>query len=260
MMSVKSRAKHLLQSILGMDNYLKLFHKYLITTSSFGFIGRIPYFEKKYADLNALRSHIHLGDHCIDVGANIGVYTVKMAQSVGAGGHVYAFEPMDLCYRVCKESIPNALWSNITLEKCIISDQEGVLPIALPIEQGVWLPGFSHVVSNNSEQHTHVENVKSISLDSYFEKRQVRISAIKIDVEGYEDHVIRSGIGLIQRDKPTILCEIHNTPNLLNTFKLIEEMGYRAYHVVNKQLQLLDKNQADWVTKLDYFFIPKNRA
>ncbi len=48
-------------------------------------------YENREADI--LKKYIKPGDYCIDIGANIGYYSLHMAKAVGAMGKVFAFEP-----------------------------------------------------------------------------------------------------------------------------------------------------------------------
>ena len=53
---------------------------------------------------------------------------------------------------------------------------------------------------------------------------------IKIDVEGHEYEALLGLYKLLQREHPTIMIEIHNScPTKNQTFKLLEEIGYKTY-------------------------------
>jgi len=49
---------------------------------------------------------------------------------------------------------------------------------------------------------------------------------IKIDVEYAEDHVLRGAMGILEKNGPVLLCEIHSTENGVNCFKILRGLGY----------------------------------
>ena len=65
------------------------------------------------------------GHHVIDIGANIGVFTVTLAQSVGATGRVYAFEPIPHLAALLFRSIAENHFDWVTLEQAALSAERG---------------------------------------------------------------------------------------------------------------------------------------
>ncbi len=68
-------------------------------------------------DTQIIREQIKEGDIVIDVGANIGYYTLIFAQLVGKTGKVFAFEPEPKNFEILKKNIEINNYGNVTVEK-----------------------------------------------------------------------------------------------------------------------------------------------
>jgi hypothetical protein len=69
------------------------------------------------------------------------------------------------------------------------------------------------------------------------------VGFIKIDVEGYEEFVIRGAMGILQRDTPNLLIEIeerHNRGGYARVSAALSRLGYRAFYLQNNKLQRLE--------------------
>jgi len=255
-MNAKLLIKKLLQSTLGIENYLNVFQKYLIYTSSSKVLKKTKYFTNKFKDLNCLIDLIHKGDVCVDIGANVGLYTIRMAKAVGKTGKVYSFEPITLNYNTILKSMDNFLKKIIIANKTIVGNVCNKIQILLPQEEGVFLHGLSHVAHSNSSEKGLLEEVDAITLDDYFSSIKIKINFIKCDVEGYEFNVLKGAKKILLTHRPTILCEIWNNPQLHCTFEFLENLGYSPFYVDQATLKKVDKTSQDWVNKNDYFFLP----
>ena len=106
--------------------------------------------------LNILKQNIHSGNIVLDIGANIGYYTLIMSKLVGSTGKVYAFEPEPKNFEVLKKNIELTKLDNVILEQKALSDIDGVTYLELSKDSG------QHRLSD------HGVKVEQITLDSYF--------------------------------------------------------------------------------------------
>ena len=137
------------------------------------------------------------GDTCFDIGANVGVYTVAMARRVSPSGHVHAFEPSPATFVALRQSVQLNGLQNVTLRSEALSDAVGEAELAVTAESG--LTGLG-----DTGRGTVVERrkVATATVDSYVERYDLRgISLIKLDVEGYEGHVLRGAVATLQREQ-----------------------------------------------------------
>lgn len=115
-------------------------------------------------------------DLLLDVGANVGVYGLLSAQSTGC--KVVACEPAPDTFHTLSDNVRlNRLEDRIELHNVAVGDAEGTLTLSMGQH------GLNHVVQGSGT------TVPQHRLDDITGDREAR--ALKLDVEGYEMHVLR---------------------------------------------------------------------
>jgi FkbM family methyltransferase len=184
------------------------------------------------------------GDIVVDVGANIGYYTLIAADLVGKEGMVYAFEPEPSNYKLLTKNVEINNFRNVTLIQKAVSEEMGRIKLYLD-KVNLGAPSFS-------EENIFIErgsyiDVKTISLDDFFEnhKKEENLNFIKIDAEGAEGLIVNGARNILQQNNPKILMEfwpygqknIGTDPiKLLNT---LMDYGYRMRLVDDKNQSLI---------------------
>jgi FkbM family methyltransferase len=158
-----------------------------------------------------LRRLLRPGDVFVDVGANIGYYTLLASRLVGPRGHVYALEPAARPFAELKRNIELNRATNVTAMALAAGAENTRAPL------------FGHAADNTATaslrrsvtQWTGVNEATDVevrSLQSVLPRSEVdRLRLVKIDVEGYEAEVLR-GIGpLLERGlRPALIVEAHS--------------------------------------------------
>ena len=143
------------------------------------------------------------GDKCFDIGANVGVWSLLMAEKCGDNGKVYAFEPLTRTFKNLRENIELSAKSNVTLFQTALGVEKGIVEIFSPDD-----PGRSSLARENVNDS--VENVAINKLDDLWkEVGRPRISFVKMDVEGSEPLVLRGGQEFFRECRPVTACEIN---------------------------------------------------
>jgi FkbM family methyltransferase len=157
-------------------------------------------------ELRFVRSTIGPGQTVLDIGANIGLFTVTMASLVGPTGKVYAFEPLeDLATLLARSVAENNFADRVVLERAAVSDKAGTGKL---ISAAKTTNAGGAYLNNGQVPSGHdVTEVKLITLDTYAVRRPVHF--IKIDVEGAELLAFRGAKELLKQDRPVILSELH---------------------------------------------------
>lgn len=144
--------------------------------------------------LNILKQNIHLGNTVLDIGANIGYYTLIMSKLVGSTGKVYAFEPEPKNFEILKKNIELNKLDNVILEQKALSNIDGVTYLQLSKDSG------QHRLSD------HGVKVESITLDSYFGGG---IDFIKMDAEGSEYKIFKGMKNALKNKNLKIVTEFY---------------------------------------------------
>lgn len=142
------------------------------------------------------------GDWVIDVGANVGHYTKRFSELVGAAGRVLAFEPVPRTFALLAANALLFRDSNVTLFNVAASDRTE------PV--GMAIPSFSSGLVNYYEAHLSTLadselGVLSLGIDALGISH--RIALVKIDAEGHEGAVLEGMKSMLSRDKPILIVE-----------------------------------------------------
>lgn len=129
----------------------------------------------------------------VDVGANIGYYTVLFGKHLRRRGRVFAFEPDRMNFALLQRNA-QINWidkPNIVLECLAVSEASG----AATIHRNVEKPGNTSLLAPTEDEKAfnafEAYDVRTVSLDEYFRERETRIDLMKIDVEGHELAILK---------------------------------------------------------------------
>lgn len=202
------------------------------------------------------------GGTFIDVGANIGDWSRVGAQVFQK---VMAFEPNPKLVTKLRRELPPEV---VTVLDCALSDEPGFATLHIPVRKGKPDTGLASLDPNaiGTASHRTVQ-VRTTPLDEF---RLTYIDAIKIDVEGFEERVLRGAVRTIERNQPVLVVEIedrfHPGENS-RIFHFIEEMGYRAYYL-GKNNRLVPyhvdgQDKPNWIEGRyvnNFIFVPRLRS
>jgi FkbM family methyltransferase len=154
----------------------------------------------------ALKRETRAGATVLDVGANVGAYTLLFAEWVGGSGHVYAFEPAAASRAGLERHLSlNGLSDRVTVRPEAISDRTGS---AAFIDAGTH--GDNRLVPVATAETT---SVPSLGLDEFCEAANISPGVIKIDIEGAELAALRGARRTIARGGAglALFVELHPT-------------------------------------------------
>src|ERR1700712_2460098 len=143
------------------------------------------------------------GQVAIDVGSNVGYYTLLLAQSVGSTGHVHAFEPTRWAYErsLRNVSLNSQHSAQITL------NHAGLLA-----EERSGVEAIESRFSARILAKQHLEQLQFLTLDRYCDERKIkRIDFMKVDVDGYDYQVLRGSRSILSESNAVLLCELHES-------------------------------------------------
>ena len=163
----------------------------------------------------------------VDIGANIGWFTLNAAKIVGPTGRVISFEPRADTYAALSRSLEdNGYLSFCRAYNNAVGKAPGELLIGWNPQLGN--PGGTWLLSEQGLQDAYVNSGAStqktdvVTLDSIIGDASVDL--IKIDVEGAEPLALGGAVGVLSHQRPTILCEIN--PSLLQTVSRTDAQSF----------------------------------
>ena len=161
----------------------------------------------------------------LDIGANHGRYTVKMATFQRK---VYAFEPGPENLVKLRKAVENC--SNVEVHGIALSNKTDVVKLMIhPGNPG----GHSIALQLDGQKWKHkLENsveVAALPLDTWMKENNIqRLDGIKIDVEAHEAEVLEGAKETLKKFKPILALETHQTVDLDKIKRILEECGYQV--------------------------------
>ena len=155
-----------------------------------------------------LSGFLHPGDTFIDVGANIGWYSLIASRIVGTEGRVVAFEPAPASFELLRRNAVLNHCTNTILEPRALSDKAGELALHL----GATNKGHNSILETSETRES--VTVPAVELDDYLRNHEGPIALIKIDTEGAEGFVL-AGMEQTLRKHPETLIIMEFYPTLI---------------------------------------------
>jgi FkbM family methyltransferase len=183
-----------------------------------------------------IRISLKSGNAALDIGGNLGLQSLRMAQCVGIEGTVYAFEPLSYLQQKFKNNVALNSATNVTLFPFALSDAAGEAEFT--ISENLWNQGtFSlgdkgdgttsqKVIIKVADEMSEIQKLKSLSL-------------IKLDVEGFEFPVLKGLLKTLSEHKPRIIFEydenywLKNGHYIADCFEFLTGLNYKLYQVTS---------------------------
>lgn len=141
------------------------------------------------------------GDWVIDIGANVGHYTVSLSGLVGEKGRVLAMEPIPDTFELLAANVAATGTKNVTLLNVAASDKVFVAGMEIP----VWATGAANYYQAHISSKPSSTMVLCLPVDCL--RLPQRVKLVKIDAEGHELSVLKGMRELLERDHPVVIVE-----------------------------------------------------
>jgi FkbM family methyltransferase len=194
-----------------------------------------------------IRISLKNGRNGLDIGGNIGLQSIRMSQCAGDTGKVYAFEPLVYLQEKFNRNMLLNKAHNVTLFPFALSDEESEADFT--IDKKSWNQGTFSLT--NHITGTEKQRVIIKIADNIPEIKDLNsLDLIKIDVEGFEYHVLRGLKQTLQKHKPRIIFEydrnywINTSQNIADCCIFLQSLGYTIYQVTPVGCELL-KNSSN---------------
>lgn len=205
-----------------------------------------------------IRKLLKPGNIFLDVGANIGWYSIRFAAQI-KGLKVYAFEPAKSTYSYLVRNVDmNSVTSVIAVNKAL-SDTQGTKKLFFSQEMAV----NASLANVNPISSTVEEDCIVTTIDQFIEAQKIkRVDFIKCDIEGAELFALKGAKETIANHRPIIFCEMLRKwsavfgyhPNELILF--LKGYGYDCFTVDNSVLSPFT-SMNDLTVQTNFFFLPR---
>lgn len=194
---------------------------------------------------------IKKGDVVLDIGANIGYYTVMFSRLVGEKGKVFAFEPTCHYGEVLQKNITQNEAANCIIKNFGLSNKSTNAEISIGT-----CSATMHWASDSDP--CEKETIKLCVLDEIFPTLGVdKVDFIKIDVDGHESKFFGGAWKTLDKFDPAIILEV-NQENYLDANCMVwdfyDDLKKRGYHIYR------ESDGSEFKTKRDFLIACANFA
>ncbi len=164
----------------------------------FGFIQNAVY---EPDETQVVKQYVKPGYCCLDIGANIGYYTVLMAE---LGAYVDAFEPESTNYLVLQENVSK--YDRVNTYNYAVSNVKQKLDLYLARVGQENINHGMHRMYKSKWCSDKPVKLNTMTIDSM---KKEHVDFVKMDVEGWEFKVLLGMKKTIKRFRPTMMIEFH---------------------------------------------------
>lgn len=193
------------------------------------YLGRMVFFFGTHepANLAVLRRLLPPSGVFWDIGANYGLFSLELSQS-HPNSRIVAVEPQPRLVRFLRKSLQRNPAAAIRVLEKAVASTAGPLTLSVPSDS---FARASLVERFDGGSTFTVETVPLGALVEFYGSPDV----VKIDVEGAELDVLRSGVELLRNQGPTILMEVNDARHAdlgsIETIQFLADLGYEFFAV-----------------------------
>ena len=241
--------KRLIFKFLGLKNYLRILQRTYLFLYNTGLLKFTSTYQYHYF----VKHLINKGDVIIDIGANLGYYSLLFARWTGDSGKVFSVEPVKVYNEIFNEQAKK--YKNITLYPYALGTEEKTVELVSSPHTGFLSTGLPHIYDPQRDGKIEKQEFK---FEAQMKKPSVlfsnldKIDYIKCDIEGFEYIVLSDMKEILRKFKPIVQVEVW-PDNKNSLLELFNELGYTPYKV--HKYQLAPQNESDNSLPGDYIFI-----
>ena len=199
------------------------------------------------------------GDVVLDIGANVGAYTLIMSKVVGSEGNVFSFEPNWInFYELNRNIILNKATNNVTALNLALSSSKQIDTFNYrDLEAGSSLHTFGNAIDFVGEEFipAYQQGICSLTIDQFVDEYDLPfVNHIKIDVDGIEAKIIEGGFKTFSSEYcKSIMVELNvDFSHDLDAIISLEKIGYEIFNKVHNASSFVKSERL-----YNYFFTKK---
>lgn len=218
-------------------------------------IETLNFLDYEKAESDMMEALVQDGDNFLDIGANIGWYSLRIA-AAQRNTQVFCFEPLPKTWKQLLANLAVNNISNIKPHNFGFSNKAGSFPFYYYPEGS----GNASAANLSGRDDVEVVECQVQTLDQFSADNGTRVDFIKCDVEGAELLVFQGGRQTIARDLPIVFSEIlrkwsakfNYDPNEI--FQLFHGLGYRSFSANGSWLRPFE-TMDETTPETNFFFL-----
>lgn len=188
-----------------------------------------------------IRNKLKPGDTFVDVGANIGHFSLLASKLVGKSGRVVAIEASPRTFRALQENIDRNHADNVRAVNVAVSDSRGMVKIFRGPESHIGLATTLATLAAERECEPEAD-IPSAPLTDILDAEEFRgARLVKIDVEGMEWAVVAGMKSLLKSGRSDLEITVEVDPDSLakqgrepeEILRTFEQHGFHGYELEN---------------------------
>lgn len=212
--------------------------------------------EYEKATTNAVMKLVKPGMNVINIGANIGYFTLLMARQVGPTGKVFAFEPSHNTVKFLQKNVDVNGYTNVEIHAKAVSNKNGKADFW--IGKSSTYSFLSEMKTQSYSQLTKVE-VEITTIDDFFREKNAKIDFIMMDAEGSEKYILEGSQKALQNNPDIEIITEYNpfTLKLAETdgksfLDMIEKLGFSIFLIDEKDGKIKPTTKAQILANIVY--------
>jgi len=180
--------------------------------------------------------NLNLGSIFIDIGSNIGYYSLLAKNLVGLKGKVHSFEPTPRTFKILKGNTIN--FKNIKINQLALLNKEGSVFFT---DYGSQYSVFNTLNKRMDKdffkgKKAKTIKIKTIILDEYCRENNIKPDFIKIDAEGTEYLILEGMSHVLKSSRPLIILEVSGDEeweeNCQKSIKILLNNNYKIFEIM----------------------------
>jgi len=186
-------------------------------------------------EIKFVKNHLRSGQFTLDIGANIGFFSMLIASVVGAQGRVIAFEPLPFLSNAAEKSRKENKFDHCTVHNTVLAAESGTATYVYAEDPAKWGSGFlsfdGSVLPNHNHKSVPIEPLKKFV-------GETKVDFVKIDMEGAEPVILGGALDYLKTHMPIILTGIQaarlsrvckTTPR--DYIRMMTDIGYECREI-----------------------------
>ena len=197
-------------------------------------------------ETQVIRDHVRTGDTVLDVGANIGYFTLLCAKLVGENGRVFAFEPDTVNFGWLERNVRVNGFQNVVLVRKAVSSKTGTAKLYVSSRY----KGDNRIYDSEDGRRTF--NLEAVALNDFFDGFTGRIDFIKLVIQGAEQAALEGMQKILQSNSNLKLVTMFWPGGLERSgggpkdyLELLLSNGFRLYDINEERGSVVATSASD---------------